>query len=74
MKSEKGAIKKLTNNNSGVSCHYCVKRNGKIVKIVPDLYVAWHAGISSWKKDKLLNNNSIFNNYSTILSDKGLNI
>ena len=59
MKSEKGAIKKLTNNNSGVSCHYFVKRNGKIVKIVPDLYVAWHAGISSWKKDKLLNSNSI---------------
>ena len=59
MKSENGAIKKLTNNNSGVSCHYFVKRNGKIIKIVPDLYIAWHAGISSWKKDKFLNSNSI---------------
>ena len=59
MKSEKGAIKRLTSNNSGVSCHYFIKRNGKIIKIVPDLYIAWHAGISSWKKDKLLNSNSI---------------
>ena len=59
MKSEKRAIKRLTNNNSGVSCHYFIKRNGKIVKIVPDLYIAWHAGISSWKKDKFLNLNSI---------------
>ena len=27
--------------------------------MVPDLYIAWHAGISSWKKDKSLNSNSI---------------
>ena len=59
MKSENGALKKLTNCNSGVSCHYLIKKNGKILKIVPDLYIAWHAGISSWKKDKSLNSNSI---------------
>ena len=29
------------------------------IKIVPDLYIAWHAGISSWKKDVFLNSNSI---------------
>ena len=27
--------------------------------MVPDLYIAWHAGISSWKNFKLLNKNSI---------------
>tara|TARA_Y100001935_G_scaffold251853_1_gene254614 strand:- start:132 stop:611 length:480 start_codon:yes stop_codon:yes gene_type:complete len=59
MKSENGAIKRLTNSNSGVSCHYFIKKNGKIIKIVPDLYIAWHAGISSWKRDKFLNSNSI---------------
>ncbi len=59
MKSEDGAIKRLTNNNSGVSCHYFIKKNGKVIKIVPDLYVAWHAGVSSWKKDISLNTNSI---------------
>ena len=59
MKSEKGAIKRLTTPNSGVSCHYFIKKNGQIIKIVPDLYVAWHAGISSWKNDNYLNLNSI---------------
>ena len=59
MKSEKGAIKRLTTPNSGVSCHYFIKKNGQIIKIVPDLYVAWHAGISSWKNDKYLNLNSL---------------
>ena len=59
MKSENGAIRKLTSENSDVSCHYFIKRNGEIVQIVPDLYIAWHAGISYWKKDKLLNSNSI---------------
>ena len=54
MKSENEAIKRLTNNNSGVSCHYFIKTNGKVIQIVPDLYIAWHAGISSWKKDKFL--------------------
>ena len=59
MKSENAAINRLTNESSKVSCHYFIKNNGKIIKMVPDLYVAWHAGISSWKKDKLLNSNSI---------------
>ncbi len=59
MRSENAAIKRLTNKSSKVSCHYFVKRNGEIIKIVPDQYIAWHAGISSWKKDKSLNLNSI---------------
>tara|TARA_A100001388_G_C28742106_1_gene487428 strand:- start:109 stop:837 length:729 start_codon:yes stop_codon:yes gene_type:complete len=59
MRSENAAIKKLTNTSSKVSCHYFIKSNGEIIKIVPDLYIAWHAGISSWKKDKSLNSNSI---------------
>tara|TARA_Y100001935_G_C17274060_1_gene493621 strand:- start:129 stop:845 length:717 start_codon:yes stop_codon:yes gene_type:complete len=59
MKSEKEAIKRLTKNNSNVSCHYLIKKDGEIIQIVPDLYVAWHAGISFWKKDVLLNNKSI---------------
>ncbi len=59
MKSENGAIKRLTNIKSEVSCHYFIKKNGKVIKIVPDLYVAWHAGESSWKKDVSLNTNSI---------------
>ena len=59
MKSESEAINKLTDIQSEVSCHYIIKNNGEIVKIVPDLYIAWHAGKSSWKNYKSLNSNSI---------------
>jgi len=59
MISEKIAIQKLLNHNSKVSCHYLIKNNGDILKMVPEIYQAWHAGISSWKKIKSLNKNSI---------------
>ena len=59
MKSESDAISKLTEIQSEVSCHYLIKNNGEIVKMVPDLYIAWHAGKSSWKNYKSLNQNSI---------------
>jgi len=59
MKKESGAINRLTNIQSEVSSHYLIKNNGEIIKLVPDLYIAWHAGKSSWKKYKLLNQNSI---------------
>ena len=59
MKNESEAIKKLTNIKSHVSCHYFIKNNGDIILMVPDLYIAWHAGFSAWKKYSLLNQNSI---------------
>ena len=59
MRHEKKAIKKLTSLKSKVSCHYFIKRNGSIILMVPELYEAWHAGKSNWKKDKLLNKKSI---------------
>ena len=59
MKSESNALKRLTDIQSEVSCHYLIKNNGEIVKLVPDLYIAWHAGRSSWQNYKSLNQNSI---------------
>ena len=59
MKNDALAIKKLTSLNSNVSCHYYITKFGKIIQMVPDLYVSWHAGKSSWKKDKSLNIKSI---------------
>ena len=59
MKREIDAINKLTNQKSKVSSHYFIKKNGEILKLVPDLYTAWHAGVSSWKNYKSLNKNSI---------------
>ena len=59
MKSESKAIKRLTDDSSKVSCHYFIKKNGKIILIVPELYEAWHAGRSIWKRDISLNKKSI---------------
>ena len=59
MKKEFDAINKLTNFKSNVSCHYFIKNNGEISVMVPDSYVAWHAGKSRWKYYKSLNKYSI---------------
>ncbi len=59
MKNDSSAIKKLTNPNSKVSCHYYITKNGKLIQMVPDLYISWHAGKSKWKQDESLNKNSI---------------
>ena len=59
MSSETKALKRLTDHNSNVSCHYFIKRNGQIILMVPELYEAWHAGKSKWKKDISLNKKSL---------------
>ena len=59
MKKESAAINKLTNMQFEVSSHYLIKKSGEIIKMVPDLYIAWHAGKSSWRKYKSLNKDSI---------------
>ena len=59
MKKESDSINRLTDMKSEVSCHYLIKNNGEIIKLVPDLYIAWHAGKSSWKNFRSLNQNSI---------------
>ena len=59
MKNERDAIKRLTDSKSKVSSHYFIKNNGSIITLVPELYVSWHAGISSWKNYKSINKYSI---------------
>ncbi len=59
MKKEISAINKLTSKKSKVSSHYFIKTNGEILTLVPDLYTAWHAGISRWKNFKSINKYSI---------------
>ena len=59
MKKESSAIKRLCDFSSKVSAHYFIKKNGDLINLVPDLYEAWHAGRSSWKKIKFLNKYSI---------------
>ena len=59
MKREQDALKRLTKIQSEVSSHYFIKNNGKILNLVPDLYAAWHAGVSNWKNYNSLNKYSI---------------
>ena len=59
MKKESDAISRLTEIQSEVSCHYLIKNNGEIITMVPESYIAWHAGKSSWGNCKSLNKNSI---------------
>tara|TARA_B110000003_G_scaffold233761_1_gene237181 strand:+ start:79 stop:810 length:732 start_codon:yes stop_codon:yes gene_type:complete len=59
MKKDSLAINRLCDLESNVSTHYFIKKNGNILNLVPDLYEAWHAGKSSWKKFRSLNKQSI---------------
>ena len=59
MKKELDAINRLCNPKSKVSSHYFVKKSGKVINLVPDSYVAWHAGKSRWGKFNSLNKYSI---------------
>ena len=54
MKTESAAIKKLQDPKSKVSSHFYIKKNGNILVLVPELYEAWHAGISQWKNYNLI--------------------
>ena len=54
MKKESLAIKRLQDPKSKVSWHYLIKRDGEIINLVPDLYEAWHAGLSNWKNYKYI--------------------
>ena len=53
------AIKLLCSKKRMVSSHYVIDLDGKIYKLVEDTKRAWHAGLSSWKNEKNLNETSI---------------
>ena len=48
MQSEIESIKRLKNPKSKVSCHYLINRKGKIIQLVKDKNIAWHAGKSNF--------------------------
>jgi len=48
MESAAAALDILTRQDSGVSCHYLVHEDGKIVQMVREKDRAWHAGHSHW--------------------------
>jgi len=59
MQSERASIERLTSKKSKVSSHYLINRSGKVVKMVDEKNIAWHAGKSKWKNFVNINNQSI---------------
>ena len=59
MQSKIASINRLLDKKAKVSCHYLIDRKGKILQMVDENKVAWHAGKSKWKNFKNLNDNSI---------------
>jgi len=59
MRTLSASIKRLKSKKHKVSCHYLIDNRGKIVQMVKDQDIAWHAGISYWDGKKNLNNGSI---------------
>ena len=43
MQSEIESIERLKNPKFKVSCHYLINRKGKIIQMVRDKNIAWHA-------------------------------
>jgi len=59
MQSLRASLSRLTSKKHKVSSHYLISRNGKIINLVDDNNVAWHAGKSKWKNFENLNKTSI---------------
>jgi len=53
------AVNILSDKIRKVSSHYVIDQDGMIYQLVDDSLRAWHAGLSYWKKDINLNDNSI---------------
>jgi len=59
MRSLQSAVERLISKKYEVSSHYLISRTGKIIQLVKDNNIAWHAGKSNWFNFKNLNKNSI---------------
>ena len=59
MRSLQSAVERLMSKKHEVSSHYLISRNGKVLQLVKDNNIAWHAGLSNWFNFKNLNKNSI---------------
>ncbi len=54
-----GALKWLCCEESGVSCHYFVEEDGRILQLVPEVKRAHHAGAGQWEASDDINSRSI---------------
>jgi N-acetylmuramoyl-L-alanine amidase len=59
MKSAREAIDRLCDPEARVSSHYVVDEDGSVFRLVPEQRRAWHAGVSFWRGNTVLNGGSI---------------
>jgi N-acetylmuramoyl-L-alanine amidase len=59
MPDVEGAITRLCTAGTGVSAHYTVLEDGRIVQMVPEAKRAWHAGVAFWAGEEDINSCSI---------------
>ena len=59
MESGAAAIARLRDPEARVSSHYVVEEDGQVFRLVPEERRAFHAGISSWRGNELLNGRSV---------------
>ena len=59
METGEAALEKLCDPDSGVSAHYLIREDGRILRLVPEERRAWHAGKSYWRGHTGINQSSI---------------
>jgi len=59
METGQGALDRMRDEAAGVSAHYMLWEDGRVVQLVGEDKRAWHAGVSSWQGDEDLNSRSI---------------
>ncbi|MGG5824021.1 N-acetylmuramoyl-L-alanine amidase [Falsiroseomonas sp. HW251] len=59
MRTGEAAIARLRDPASRVSSHYVVEEDGAVFRLVPEDRRAWHAGVSSWRGNTVLNSRSV---------------
>lgn len=57
--NEQGAEDWMRHPRSSVSAHLHLRRNGTVVRLVPDVRRAWHAGTSAWRGRRGVNDFSL---------------
>lgn len=59
METGQAALDRMRDEAAGVSAHYMLWEDGRVVQLVGEDKRAWHAGVSSWQGDEDLNSRSI---------------
>jgi N-acetylmuramoyl-L-alanine amidase len=59
MPDAQGALDRLCDPASEVSCHYFVFEDGHIVQLIAEARRAWHAGVATWAGEQDINSRSI---------------